>query len=364
MKGFWKGKKVFLTGHTGFKGSWLSMWLSMLGAKVKGYALEPPTEPSLFELCKVKELLAQSVIGDIRDLDTLKREMLGFQPEIVIHMAAQPLVRESYSIPVDTYSTNVMGTVNLLEAVRVTKSVKAVVNVTTDKCYENKEWVWGYREGETLGGYDPYSSSKACAELVTDAYKNSYFPAKNYALHGVAIATARAGNVIGGGDWAKDRLIPDCIQSLLVGEPIYIRNPYSIRPWQHVLEPLSGYLMLAQKLFEYGTEYEGAWNFGPNDQDARSVEWIVHNLCDKWKGSQGYVVDKGDHPHEAAYLKLDCSKAKMKLGWSPRWELEMALDNIITWTEAFVSGSDLRRVSFNQIQKYESSIEDLLCRKY
>ncbi|SMF67558.1 CDP-glucose 4,6-dehydratase [Paenibacillus uliginis N3/975] len=353
MKDFWNGKRVFLTGHTGFKGSWLSMWLSMLGAQVKGYALEPPTEPSLFELCKVKELLVQSVIKDIRDLDSLKREMVDFQPEIVIHMAAQPLVRESYSIPVDTYSINVMGTVNLFEAVRVTKSVKSVVNVTTDKCYENKEWVWGYREGETLGGYDPYSSSKACAELVTDAYRNSYFPAEYYDLHGVAIATVRAGNVIGGGDWAKDRLIPDCMQSLILGEPIHIRNPHSIRPWQHVLEPLSGYLMIAQRLFEDGTAYEGAWNFGPNDQDTRSVEWIVQNLCDKWKGSQGYVVEQGDHPHEAAFLKLDCSKSRMKLGWSPRWELGEALDYIIEWTEAFKNGEGLSAVCFNQISRYE-----------
>lgn len=364
MRDFWKGKKVFVTGHTGFKGSWLCMWLNLLGAKVVGYATAPPTAPSLFELSNVEPLLVKSVIADIRDLELLKKEMAAFAPDIVIHLAAQPLVRDSYLVPVDTYSINVMGTVNLLEAIRITDSVRAVVNVTSDKCYENKEWLWGYRESEPMGGYDPYSSSKACAELITSAYRNSYFNANDYDRHGVAIASARAGNVIGGGDWAKDRLIPDCIHSLLAGEPIKIRNPHSIRPWQHVLEPLNGYLCIARKLYESGAKYGEGWNLGPEESDAKSVEWIVQRMCEKWIGSRGYMIEEGNHPYEASYLKLDCSKAKKQLNWSPRWNLDQALDQIIEWTAAYKNGSDLRSESFSQIEKYQNSTEGVLCKKY
>ncbi|MEC0370789.1 CDP-glucose 4,6-dehydratase [Paenibacillus chibensis] len=360
MNNFWYGKKVFVTGHTGFKGSWLCMWLYLLGAEVVGYATKPPTSPSLFELCNVEKLLSKSVLGDIRDQDILKKEMNLFQPDIVIHLAAQPLVRDSYRLPVDTYSVNVMGTVNLFEAVRNTKSVKAVVNVTSDKCYENNEWVWGYRENDRLGGHDPYSNSKACAELITSAYTNSFFNIHDYANHGVAIASVRAGNVIGGGDWAKDRLIPDCIQALLDSKPIYIRSPHSIRPWQHVLEPLSGYLSVAEKLYESGTIYSGPWNFGPEDGDARTVEWVVQKLCDKWDENHGYIVEGGLNPHEASYLKLDCSKSKSRLNWSPKWDLNEALNQTIEWTIAYKNGSDLRQVSFNQIKKYEDCIEENL----
>ncbi len=274
---FWKGKRVLVTGHTGFKGSWLSLWLQSMDAQVVGYALAPPTNPSLFEVAEVAKGMT-SIIGDIRDLEHLRRVFAEHKPEIVIHMAAQPLVRYSYIEPVETYSTNVMGTVNLLEAVRSTGSVKAVVNVTSDKCYENREWVWGYRENEAMGGYDPYSNSKGCAELVTSAYRNSYFHPEKYGTHGVAIASGRAGNVIGGGDWAGDRLIPDIVRAIMQGKPVNIRSPHAIRPWQHVLEPLSGYLVLAQKLYEEGAAYAEGWNFGPNDEDAKPVQWIVEKL--------------------------------------------------------------------------------------
>lgn len=351
---FWKGKKVFVTGHTGFKGSWLCTWLHQLGAEVTGYALLPPTEPSLFELCRLSELV-DSVIGDVRDGERLAATMLDAAPEIVIHMAAQPLVRDSYKIPVETYAVNVMGTVNLLEAVRRCDSVRSVVNVTTDKCYENREWVWGYRENEPMGGYDPYSSSKGCAELVTAAYRNSYFNPAGHAGHGVAVATARAGNVIGGGDWASDRLIPDCVRALLNGEKIIIRNPDAIRPWQHVLEPLSGYLLLAQNLFEHGAKYASGWNFGPSDDDARPVEWIVRKMCAKWGRGAAYMLDEGQHPHEAHYLKLDCSKARMELGWQPRWNLETAIDRIIDWTLAYREKGDMRELCLTQIRDYVDS---------
>jgi len=349
---FWQGKKVFVTGHTGFKGAWLCLWLNRLGAKVTGYALQPPTEPSLYELCKIEGLVT-AVIADVRDGAALGDAMQKAEPEIVIHLAAQPLVRDSYKIPVETYAINVMGTVHLLEAVRQCKSVKAVVNVTTDKCYENREWVWGYRENEPMGGYDPYSNSKGCSELVTAAYRSSFFNPKDYATHGVALASARAGNVIGGGDWASDRLIPDCIRSLLKGEQIFIRNPHSIRPWQHVLEPLSGYLLLAEKLYQDGPGYAEGWNFGPEEADAKPVEWLVKKLCLKWGGMASYAIDKGEHPHEAHYLKLDCSKAKAGLGWQPRWHLEKAVDAIVAWTLAYREHKDLRSVCLGQIADYE-----------
>lgn len=353
---FWKGKRVLLTGHTGFKGSWLSLWLQSMGAQVVGYALAPPTNPSLFDVAEVGKGMT-SVIGDIRDLDHLRKVFVEHQPEIVIHMAAQPLVRYSYIEPVETYSTNVMGTVNLFEAVRSTASVKVVVNVTTDKCYENREWVWGYRENEAMGGYDPYSSSKGCAELVTAAYRNSYFHPDKYQTHGIAIASGRAGNVIGGGDWAEDRLIPDIMRAITEGKSVHIRNPHATRPWQHVLEPLSGYLALAQKLYEDGANYAEGWNFGPNDEDAKPVQWIVEKLTQTWGEGASWILDGGDHPHEAHYLKLDCSKAKARLDWHPRWHLEETLGAIIEWQRAYRDGKNMQALTLRQISAYSDSIQ-------
>jgi CDP-glucose 4,6-dehydratase len=327
-----------------------------MGATVTGYALSPPTNPSLFELCRVNELVP-SIIADVRDMDALRKTMLDAKPEIVIHMAAQPLVRDSYKNPAETFAINVMGTVNLLEAIRTCKSVRAVINVTTDKVYANQEWAWGYREYEPLGGYDPYSCSKACSDLITAAYRTSFFnpsvdrPSGRSETH---IATARAGNVIGGGDWGKDRLIPDCIQAFLKGEPVHLRNPDSIRPWQHVLEPLSGYLLLARRLFEDGPRFADAWNFGPDDQDARNVSWVVASLCEKWGNGASYTIDAGEHPHEANYLKLDCSRAISMLGWRPVWSLDVALNAIVQWTAAYRDGKDTRKVCLKQIEEYES----------
>lgn len=351
---FWRGKKVLLTGHTGFKGSWLTLWLNKLGAEVHGYALDPPTEPSLFNLAQVAELLHSHQVTDIRDSAALLSTLQRVQPEIVIHMAAQPLVRDSYQIPIDTYAINVMGTVNLLEAVRHCSSIRAVVNVTTDKCYENREWVWGYRENEAMGGFDPYSSSKGCSELVTAAYRQSFFNPQYYEQHGVALATARAGNVIGGGDWAADRLIPDIIRAILADQPVRIRNPHAIRPWQHVLEPLSGYLALAQKLYEDGVAYAEGWNFGPRDEDAKPVEWIAKRLCEQWGDKARYEIDSGEHPHEAHYLKLDCSKANIRLGWRARWDLDTALGAIVEWTRAFCTHGSVRELCLQQITRYET----------
>ena len=351
-RGFWKGKRVFLTGHTGFKGSWFSMWLHTLGAKVHGYALDPPTDPSLFELASVKDIV-RTTIADVRDSASLAQAMREATPDIAIHMAAQPLVRDSYKVPAETYAINVMGTVNFFEAVRNCPSVKAVINVTTDKCYENREWVWGYRENEPLGGYDPYSNSKACSELVTAAYRSSFFNPDTYADHGVAIASARAGNVIGGGDWATDRIVPDCVRALLAGDNVRVRNPHSIRPWQYVLEPLSGYLLLAERLYQEGPLFAEPWNFGPNDADAKPVEWLVRSLCVKWGGSASWVVDGGKHPHEAHFLKLDCSKAKSRLGWKPRWGLDKSLDSIVEWTKAYQQNKNVRQSCLAQINEYE-----------
>jgi len=355
-RNFWNGKSVFVTGHTGFKGSWLCLWLSSLGADVTGYALNPPTTPSLFELCGVAGMV-RSVIADIRDRDRLREALLEANPEIVFHMAAQPIVRTSYAFPVDTFETNVMGTVHLLEAVRQAASgggrIKAVVNVTTDKCYENREWPWGYRESDRLGGYDPYSGSKACAELATAAYRSSYFHPRDYERHGVAVATARAGNVIGGGDWAADRLVPDCVRALLDGKPVRVRNRRAIRPWQHVLEPLSGYMTLARKLAEEGPSYAEGWNFGPDDRDARPVEWIVRQLCRKWgEGASYEFVTMNDQPHEAHGLKLDCSKAKQRLGWHPRWSLDQALDKVVEWTRAYRDNENMAAVCLRQLDEY------------
>jgi CDP-glucose 4,6-dehydratase len=355
---FWRGKAVFVTGHTGFKGGWLSLWLQQLGANVTGYALQPPTNPSLFDVANVGYGMA-SVIGDIRDGAKLMQAIQAAAPDIVLHLAAQPLVRRSYVDPVETYSTNVMGTVNLLEAVRQTPSVRAVVNVTTDKCYENKEWVWGYREDEPMGGFDPYSSSKGCAELVTAAYRNSFF---NAAIHGgntVALASARAGNVIGGGDWAEDRLIPDILRAIQNGQSVNIRNPHATRPWQHVLEPLSGYLALAEKLFTEGAAFAQAYNFGPAEEDAQPVQWIVEQLTQRWGDGASWQLDGGTHPHEAHYLKLDCSKARATLGWTPRWHLGQALQAIIDWHKAHgAHGGNqvMRALCLQQIKAYSVNI--------
>jgi CDP-glucose 4,6-dehydratase len=359
---FWKDKRVLLTGHTGFKGSWLSLWLQAMEAQVIGYALIPPTTPSLFEIAEVGKGMT-SVIGDIRDLEKLRAVFAEHKPEIVIHMAAQPLVRYSYLEPVETYSTNVMGTVNLLEAVRNTDSVKAVVNVTSDKCYENREWAWGYRENEAMGGYDPYSNSKGCAELVTAAYRNSYFHPEKYKEHGVALATGRAGNVIGGGDWAGDRLIPDIMRAITQNQAVNIRNPHAIRPWQHVLEPLSGYLLLAQKLYQEGVMYAEGWNFGPNDEDAKPVQWIVERLTEAWGENANWALDGGNHPHEAHYLKLDCSKAKARLDWHPRWSLMQTLEKIIEWHKGYDKVDIMREVTLMQIAEYQTDKGNSLCKQ-
>ena len=351
---FWQGKRVFLTGHTGFKGGWLSLWLQQLGAVVTGYALEAPTTPSLFEVAGVARGMV-SIIGDVRDGEALKRAMADARPEIVIHMAAQPLVRYSYVNPVETYATNVMGVVNLLEAVRATPGVRSVVNVTSDKCYENREWPWGYRENEAMGGYDPYSNSKGCAELVTAGYRSSFFNAEKYAEHGIALGSGRAGNVIGGGDWALDRLIPDMLRAIGAGQPVMIRNPHSIRPWQHVLEPLSGYLTLAEKLYTEGPVHAEGWNFGPHDIDAKPVEWIIERMTQEWGAGASWQLDGQNHPHEATYLKLDCSKARGQLGWHPRWDIGQTIAKIVEWHKACDQGADMREFTLAQITTYQNT---------
>jgi CDP-glucose 4,6-dehydratase len=350
---FWQGKRVFLTGHTGFKGSWLTLWLRLLGAEVTGFALAPDTDPNMFSMARVSEGI-KSIFGDIRDQQALHKTIEGSRPEIVIHMAAQPLVRYSYAHPVETYATNVMGTVHVLEAVRQVSSIKAALIVTTDKCYENREWVWGYRENEPMGGYDPYSSSKGCAELVTAAYRKSYFNPEIYIKHGVALASARAGNVIGGGDWAAERLIPDIMRAITRNECVQIRNPQAVRPWQHVLEPLSGYIALAEKLFSEGARYGEGWNFGPDDSDLRPVQWIVERLTTQWGEGSGWTLDKNPQPHETTILKLDCSKVRNQLGWRPRWNLEQTIDKIVDWYKAEKHGIDMRAVTLAQIDAYNS----------
>ena len=350
---FWKGKRVLLTGHTGFKGGWLSLWLQSLGANMLGYALAPPTNPSLFEVADVEKGMI-SVMGDIRDLVKLQAVFAEHRPEIVIHMAAQPLVRYSYENPVDTYSTNVMGTVHLLEAVRNTPGVKAVVNITTDKCYENREWAWGYRENEPMGGYDPYSNSKGCSELVSAAYRSSFFNASSHAQHGVALATVRAGNVIGGGDWARDRLIPDILSAFEQDKVVDIRNPHAIRPWQHVLEPLRGYLTLAERLYEHGPSYAEGWNFGPNDEDAKPVGWIVEQMAALWGQGARWQLDAGAHPHEANYLKLDISQARGRLDWHPALRLNDALKLTIDWSKQRQAGADMHQLTLSQIHSYQT----------
>ncbi|MEX0268287.1 CDP-glucose 4,6-dehydratase [Leptolyngbyaceae cyanobacterium UHCC 1019] len=358
---FWSNKKVLITGHTGFKGSWLSLWLQRLGASVIGYSLPAPTQPSLFEVAKIEQEIT-SIMGDIRDLTELQAVMLDHQPDIVFHMAAQPLVRYSYQNPVETYATNVMGTVNLLEAVRHSSSVRVVVVITTDKCYENREWVWGYRENEPMGGRDPYSSSKGCAELVTEAYRSSFFttqqdlaqPAAIRETIPTGIASVRAGNVIGGGDWASDRLIPDIMRAIQARQPVQIRNPHATRPWQHVLEPLSGYMLLAERLWQDGATYAEGWNFGPNDEDVKPVSWIVDYLTQRWGEGATWTVDAGDHPHEANYLKLDCSKAKARLGWYPRLSLNTTLEWIVEFYQAYGHQQDMAKVVEAQIIRYQA----------
>lgn len=348
---FWSGRRVFLTGHTGFKGSWLSLWLQHLGAEVTGYALEPPTNPSLFAKADIAACM-HSVIGDVRDGAILSSVMQSAQPEVVFHLAAQSLVRPSYADPVGTYETNLLGTIHLLEAVRRTPSVRAVVVITTDKCYENKEWIWPYRETDPLGGYDPYSSSKACAEIVTNSWRDSFFNPARYEEHKVAVASARAGNVIGGGDWSVDRLIADIVRAFSTGKTLEIRNPKATRPWQHVLEPLRGYLTLAEKLHTGGIKYASAFNFGPQYTDARPVEWIVRYLSGKWGSATRWELDTAPQPHEAQMLKLDWSRAHSALGWQPCLELPEALDYTLDWYQRESSGVRARDLCLEQIASY------------
>jgi CDP-glucose 4,6-dehydratase len=352
-RSFWKGRRVFLTGHTGFKGSWLSLWLDALGAKVTGYALDPPTQPNLFEQADVGGTV-HSIRADIRDFPRLKSAVAECRPDVVIHMAAQSVVRRGYDDPIETYSSNVMGTVNLLEALRQVKQPCVVVNVTSDKCYANREWVWAYRENEPMGGRDPYSNSKGCAELVTTAYRESFFPSETLDHHGVALASARAGNAIGGGDWTSNQLIPDLVRAFLAGQPCLIRNPSASRPWQFVLEPLRGYLMLAEKLSEDAQHFASGWNFGPVDADAKPVSWIADILVASWGKQASWTQDSATHPKEAHALKLDASKAGACLGWHPVLPLKPALEWIVEWYRAFQNGHDLRRLTKAQIERYES----------
>jgi CDP-glucose 4,6-dehydratase len=348
---FWRGKRVLITGHTGFKGSWLSLWLQCVGADVVGYALGPPTDPNMFTLASVADGMI-SITGDVYDAEHLQQAIAKSKPEIVFHMAAQPLVRESYRAPVTTYATNVMGTVHLLESVRQVGSARAVVCITSDKCYENREWVWGYRENEAMGGYDPYSSSKGCAEIVAAAYRNSFFNPGRHAEHGVGIATARAGNVIGGGDWAKDRLVPDILRSLVKGETIILRNPQALRPWQHVLEPLGGYLTLAERLYENGPSYSEGWNFGPFDSNVQPVSVVVDQLVSLWDSDISWKQDETYQPHEDRYLMLDCAKARHRLKWEPMLDFKTALRWTVEWMKSLQVGADMRRVSESQINRF------------
>ena len=349
---FYKDKKVFITGHTGFKGSWMCQLLIMAGAEVTGYALEPPTEPSLFKLCDLESQM-NSIVGDIRDLDHLMKSVQAAQPEIVIHMAAQPLVRESYKDPVGTYETNVMGTVNICQAVRQNPCVKSFVNVTTDKVYLNKEWNWGYRENEELNGYDPYSNSKSCSELVTSSYIRSFFNDMP-----VAVSTARAGNVIGGGDFATDRIVPDCIRAAEEGKDIIVRNPYSTRPYEHVLEPVAAYLMIAAAQYE-DKKYASSYNVGPNETDCWTTGDLVTLFCDTWNkktgGSIKWVDQYDGGPHEANFLKLDCSKLKTTFGWEPRWDVRTTLEKIVEWSDAYLHGGDYVGVMKRQIEEFCSN---------
>ncbi len=353
----WRGRRVFLTGHTGFKGGWLALWLTQLGAEVRGFALDPATTPNLLTAARLSSVI-DDVRGDIRDAKALESAMHSFRPEVVFHLAAQPLVRYSYEDPIGTYETNVIGTARVLDAVRRCPSVRAVVSVTTDKCYENKEWLWGYRETDPLGGYDPYSSSKACAEIVSAAFRQSYFHPDKLNQpegHTTAIATGRAGNVIGGGDWSLDRLLPDLIRGFETGEPVQIRRPHSIRPWQHVLEPVYGYLLLAEKLLSNdAARYATAFNFGPLDDDAQPVQWIVERMTQFWGSNASWRLDPDPSVHEAGYLKLDASRARAELGWKPRLRLETALEWLVTWYKASIAGDDMQALTLKQIADYQT----------
>jgi len=359
IKDIYKNKKVLITGHTGFKGSWLSLWLLELGANVIGYSLEPPTHPNLFEALSLNKKLIH-IIGDVRDEKKLSSVFKKYQPEFVFHLAAQPLVRLSYKDPKLTYETNIMGTVNVLESVRKTKGVRVCVMITTDKCYENKEWVYGYRENDTMGGYDPYSSSKACAELTISAYRNSFFNPKDYGkMHNVALSSARAGNVIGGGDWGEDRLIPDCVKTLSQNKIIHIRNPQATRPWQYVLEPLLGYLLLGSLMYQDGKRYSSAWNFGPNDENIIIVDEVVKLLIKNW-GSGIYKVDDYNHPHEAGLLKLDISKARTFLGWNPVHNIYETIERTINWYKNFYNGmekEELYKFTVREIWQYVNYLD-------
>jgi len=351
---FWAGRRVLLTGHSGFKGGWMSLWLQKMGADLVGFSLDLPSAPNLFEVAQVGRGM-KVVRGDLRNLADVQAVMEAHQPEVVIHMAAQAMVRYSYSHPVETYATNVMGSVHVLEAVRHCPSVRSVVMVTTDKCYENKEWVWGYRENEPMGGYDPYSNSKGCAELAISSYRNSFFNLAQYDRHRVALASVRAGNVIGGGDWGQDRLVPDLVSAFMDNKAPVIRNPLAIRPWQHVLEPVSGYLMLAERLYEQGPPFAEGWNFGPDDAGTRNVQWIADNLVSLWGEGARWELDKGANPHEAMSLRLDCAKAHTQLGWRPAWALETTLEKIVDWYKAFRDGKDMLAVTLAQLAEYEKS---------
>lgn len=353
-KNFWQGKRVFVTGHTGFKGSWICLWLQHMGAIVQGYALSPPTKPSLFAESRLNEKI-MSEEGNICDTARLYKTMHHFQPEVVFHMAAQSLVRLSYENPLETYNTNIMGTVSLLEAVRQLGGVKAVVNVTSDKCYENQEWTWGYRESEPMGGFDPYSCSKGCAELINASYRRSFFNTEKYKTHGCALASARAGNVIGGGDWALDRLVPDVLKAFSNRQTVTIRYPNALRPWQHVLEPLSGYLILAEQLYSKGILFAEGWNFGPKEDNVHSVKWIVEYLKSQWGEGANWQYDESEQLHEANFLKLDCSKSKAKLGWRPLWNIEHTLERTVGWYKAWSQGTDMYYYSINEINAYMES---------
>ena len=343
---FWQNKRVLLTGHTGFKGGWLSLWLQSMGANLHGLSLEPSTIPNIFTEAKISSGMF-STFGDIRDWEVVRKVVTEFKPEIIIHMAAQPLVGRSYENPIETYSTNVMGVVHVLEAARQISSVRVVINITTDKCYENKEWVWGYRENEQMGGFDPYSSSKGCSELITSAYKRSYFEKA-----GVGLATARAGNVIGGGDWSSDRLVPDILRSFEAEELVVIRNPTSTRPWQHVLEPLSGYLKLVEKLWSDPQRFSEGWNFGPLDRDVQPVSSVVSALAKKWGSDALWDINKNLTPHEAHLLKLDISKAQHYLDWAPRWSLDIALEHVVEWHKGWLKGYSARALCEDQISQF------------
>ena len=349
---FWKGKRVFLTGHTGFKGSWLSLWLKNLGVDLTGYSLDLVDENFFFKDAEIENGM-NSIVGNICDIDSLKQAIIKSKPDIIIHMAAQALVRDSYSDPINTYETNIMGTVNIFEAARSCSSVKAIINVTSDKCYENKERELGYKEDEPMGGYDPYSSSKGCAELVTSAYRNSFFkpPASS-----ILVASVRSGNVIGGGDWSRDRLIPDAIKSFYNNETVIIRSPKAVRPWQFVLEPLRGYLMVAEKLYNNESNYATGWNFGPRDVGAKNVEWIINELCSKWGANANwqYEEEKSQILHEATYLKLDTLKANNVLNWNPVLDINDTIDLIASWYKGYESNENIRNISVNQIIKYQN----------